>query len=233
MVEPRQFEVEGVKFYAPNPEDYIYADMIRSGQLWDRKRTQYMLRFIMPTSIVIDAGAHVGCHTIQFAKKAKRVIAIEPVEQNYKLWQINIQLNELTNCCLIKKALSNKTDKLVIDPERERLLQNSGATYLIPSKNGDIETTTLDTLLADEKDHLSFIKYDVEEMEQEALEGSIKTLEKYKPAIYVELIPDGHKNKRKNNNEKITSFLADIGYIKTKEIGVWINKYNQIHTWAA
>jgi len=225
MDEKKLIKIDNILFHAPNPNDFIYAKMIESKRLWDIGRIEYMLDFISEDSIVVDAGAHVGCHTIQFAKKAKKVIAIEPIKQNYLLWQDNIKLNKLTNCQLIKKALSNNNqDKLIIDPERERLNTNSGATYLILSKDGKIETITLDEILEDEKDKVSFIKYDVEEMEFEALQGSIKTLKKFRPALYVELIPKGHRNKRKDNNKQIISFLKNLGYEETGIVGVWKNK---------
>jgi len=218
-------KIEDILFYVPNSNDFIYAEMIETKRLWDIDRIRYMLNFVSSNSIVIDAGAHVGCHTIQFAKKAKKVIAIEPIKQNYDLLQINLKLNNLSNCQLIKKALSNNnSDRLVIDRTRERLNINSGATYLIQSELGTIETITLDELLENEKNSVSFIKYDVEEMEYEALQGSIKTLRKYKPALYVELIPDGNRNKRKDNNSQIISLLKVLGYKETEIIGVWKNK---------
>jgi len=225
MDDKKLIKIDDILFYIPNPNDFIYAKMIETKRLWDIDRIRYMLNFVSSNSIVIDAGAHVGCHTIQFAKKAKKVIAIEPIKQNYDLLQINLKLNNLSNCQLIKKALSNNnSDRLVIDHTRERLNTNSGATYLIQSELGTIETITLDKLLENEKSLVSFIKYDVEEMEYEALQGSIKTLRKHKPALYVELIPDGNRNKRKDNNSQIISLLKVLGYKETEIIGVWKNK---------
>lgn len=229
MDEQKLIEINGVKFYAPNPDDFIYASMIKNKELWDIERIRYMLQFITKRSIVIDVGAHVGCHTIQFAKRAKTVIAIEPVEQNYKLWETNIKLNGLTNCQLFKIAASNKIDEhLTIDSERERLSTNSGATYLIQSKHGMIRTITLDSLSIGDSP-ISFIKYDVEEMELEALEGSKRILKEYKPALYVEIISDRHKNNKKHNSEQTIHFLNCSGYMKTKVVGVWVNKNNKEH----
>ena len=229
MDEKKLIEIDGVKFYVPNPNDFIYADMIRNNKLWDIDRIKYMMRFIAFDSIAIDAGSHVGCHTIQFARKAKTVIAVEPIKQNFDLWQANIELNGLTNCRVVKKALSNKTGgKLIIDPERERLQTNSGATFLISSKQGEIETVTLDSLLY-EQERVSLIKYDVEEMELEALQGSKEILKKHKPALYVEILKESHRCSRKKNGNQIIRFLNSFGYIKTKAIGVWVNKDNQKH----
>jgi len=229
MDEKKLIEIDGVKFYVPNPNDFIYAYMIENNKLWDIDRIKYMLRFIASDSVVIDAGAHVGCMTIQFAKKAKTVIAVEPIKQNSDLLQTNIELNGLMNCRVVKKALSNKVgDKLIIDTERERLQTNSGATFLILSEQGDIETITLDSLLY-EQNRVSFIKYDIEEMELEALQGSKEILKEHKPALYVEILKESHRCSRKKNGNQIIRFLNSFGYIKTKAIGVWVNKDNQKH----
>jgi len=52
----------------------------------------------------------------------------------------------------------------------------------------------------------------------------IDRIRKYKPALYVELIPDGNRNKRKDNNSQIISLLKVLGYKETEIIGVWKNK---------
>jgi len=223
--------IEGIKFYVSNPNDYLYTWMMENKLLWGGKFIKYVSRFISNDSIVVHAGAHVGNYTMQFAKKAKKVIAIEPVKQNYELWEANIKLNNITNCLLFKTALSNKVgDKLIIDSERERLQTNSGATFLIPSEQGVIETTTLDVLLANEKDYISFIMCQVQEMELEVLQGSKETLEKYKPTIFIQFIGDANKNKRRHDDKQIEQFLKDLGYIKnSKKLGVWVHRDNQSH----
>jgi len=229
--ETKIIEITGIKFYVPNPNDSLYASIIKNKRIWVEDRAQYALNFISSDSIIVDVGAHIGTYTLQLASKVKKVIAVEPIERNANLLQANMMLNGLVNCKIVRKALSDKVgEKLIIDPERERLSQNSAATFLIPSQEGTITTTTLDDLLVEEIDPVSFIKISVQEMELEVLKGSIETLKKYKPLLYVALVYKGHINKRRFNNEQTKQFLKDLGYIESDVIkSMWTNINNPEH----
>lgn len=58
--------------------------------------------------VCVDAGAWIGKYSLLMAKKAKRVICIEPNRMNYKFIKKNIELNKIKNIELIQAALDTK-----------------------------------------------------------------------------------------------------------------------------
>ncbi|MCS7121544.1 MAG: FkbM family methyltransferase [Archaeoglobaceae archaeon] len=70
------------------------------------------------SSVVVDAGAHVGLFTIYASRKAKKVIAIEPNPKNYSLLELNIKRNNLKNVKAIKKALWYEKTTLNLETSR-------------------------------------------------------------------------------------------------------------------
>ena len=71
-------------------------------------------------NLVLDAGAHVGLYSLKVAERAKKVIALEPDPQNYKLLVRNIHR-------------SNATDKII--PLRAALWKDSGQVKLFKGRN--------------------------------------------------------------------------------------------------
>ena len=223
-------EFDDVKYYASNQEDVIYQRMRESGHIYDHHTLKKLCRYIKRDSCVVDAGGHIGNHSMQFAKSARKVFAFEPVRQNYEIFEKNMKLNCIDNVQLFKFALADKPGRLKIDPQRQRLSVNSGATFLIPEENGDIEAKPLDDVMASvlsASDSISLIKYDVEEMEYEALLGSRAILQAFRPVLYVEMYPASNWNRvKEDNNHLISCFLKDLGYVDcpTKEGAIWTNR---------
>ena len=77
----------------------------------------------------------------------------------------------------------------------------------------------MDTYLSEFDAPVSLIKYDVEEMELQALKGSLETINKFRPALYVEFIKDV-KRKRSSSRE-VKDFLVAAGYSPI-EREIWI-----------
>jgi len=57
------------------------------------------------TDVVLDAGAFVGDFTVKVARKAKEVVAVEPLPWAFKLLKENVETNNLKNVTLVNKAL--------------------------------------------------------------------------------------------------------------------------------
>lgn len=127
----------------------------------------------------IDIGANVGNHAVFFKKvcEAKRLVAFEPISENYKLLELNC-----LECELYNLALSNHNGTAFMSM-RDSLTNNSGTPSM---SNSGIEVTvkTLDDYAFS---NVTFIKIDVEGHELSVIDGAINTINQSKPDLLVEI----------------------------------------------
>ena len=205
-------EIQGIKYFVPTilKEDFIYCLMSRTKKIFEYELINCLMGYIYPDSVVIDVGGHIGNHSIQFAKKAKKVFAFEPLEQNYRLFEKNLVLNGVENVQLLKMAAADERCKLKIDKRLSNRL-NTGANSLVKDKNGSIIAETIDkVLLSILEDKVSVIKIDVEEMEALVILGVIKIIEKFRPVIYTEIFR--RRAGAEQKLESIQKILFPLGY---------------------
>lgn len=158
----------------------------------------------------IDVGAHCGYWTQRLSNKFNNVIAIEPVSEHVECLKKNTE--NLCNVNIIRAAASDGKDKTL---KIEISEANSGQSKVsINNENESKEKEEVDVISIDELncENVDFIKMDIEGHEEKALLGAKKTIEKFKPALLIE-INDDYK--------RIESLLFSFGYKMIKK-----NNYN-------
>ena len=169
---------------------------------WELDEYNEVMQHISEKSVAIDIGAHVGLWSKRLVKDFKHVYCFEPLEKHIECWHKNVT-KEFNNVDIYDVALSDVegTSEMTVP------FKNSGMSTLnyheyIPNDyiKENVQTRTLDSY---DFDKIDFIKIDVEDHEYKVLRGAQKTIEKYKPIIYIEL-----------NDLHATVFLAalNIGY---------------------
>ena len=157
-----------------------------------------LIRNLPEESIVIDAGASIGKYTLLAAKKASRVISLEPERTNYTLLTKSLKLNKIGNVKAINCALASKEGNL-----RLYLGEDSSGHSLFVGKNVSqfksciVECITLNQLL--EKNHIKqvdLLKMDIEGAELEVLEESFILLKRIRKAV-IEIHEDSYYDKIK------------------------------------
>jgi FkbM family methyltransferase len=129
---------------------------------------------IPPGAVVFDVGAHVGYHTLRFARlvgPAGRVFAFEPHPANVRLLRRNVERRGLDQVTLIPQAVSDAPGR---QPFHETALSMGHSLWPLKEHTGRVEVaqTSLDRFAAEhEVDHADLIKIDVEGSEPEVLEG--------------------------------------------------------------
>lgn len=140
-------------------------------------KTTVLFKLIMREGdVIVDAGANLGYFTQLFAKKAKTVVAIEPVEETMNCLVNNTK--NYKNILYAQKALGKD------DSFKKFFIHKiySGWNSFYPSDFGYtkhimIKTIRLDDLLKQLKiEKVDIIKIDVEGAEMEVFEGASKTL---------------------------------------------------------
>ena len=180
---------------------HIYGDGEHIGSVIKRERCFYENRALqtvrekvpMYGRTVIDIGANVGNHSVFFSTVCgAKVIAIEPNANNYALLEMNSANRDIVPMCMLignDGYYSTSEDNLA----------NMGTITYSKTDIGE-RAVPIDTLGFGD---VAFIKIDVEGMEYEVLLGALETIDKYKPAIMIEV---------EKNGEEIRKLLRDFGY---------------------
>ncbi|MCE9529024.1 MAG: FkbM family methyltransferase [Planctomycetales bacterium] len=161
---------------------------------------------VRPGSVVVEAGANIGSHTVPLARlvgEAGRVHAFEPQRTVFQTLCANVALAGLTNVHCHYGTVGEAAGEIVVPPIDYRQENNFGGLALGEFKQGEkVPVVTIDSL------HLAachFLKADVEGMELAVLRGAKATIEKFKPILYVE-------NDRQEKSAALVQQIRELGY---------------------
>ena len=139
---------------------------------------------------VVDIGANIGYYALQEARlvgETGRVIAIEPVPDNFARLKRNVERNGYRNVQLHHAAIGDENGTAKIYISRE-----SNWSSLIPrgmhTKSADVQLWTLDTLLKDEP-RVDYVRMDVEGYEVQLIKGMRGIMKRCGPGIFMEAHP--------------------------------------------
>jgi len=148
---------------------------------------------------MIDIGANVGNHSVFLSKYFGQVIAIEPHPRNFLLLSANCMLAD--NILPINTALGSASGSANLSYNDENMGAGSIAND-VGSKSVTVPVNTLDNeIQLHDVQRIDFMKLDVEGLEQDVLKGAVGVIEKHKPVISIEVLPDdieGGQNKTLN-----------------------------------
>lgn len=166
---------------------------------------------------IVDGGANLGVHALSWARLPgyrTRVFAIEAQRLVYQQLNANLAINSIANVWTYHRVLSDRDDQVTQlrcpDPTRPA---NFGAFEVVPpigNANFDgqhflpaepVDSLTIDALPLAE---CALIKLDLEGMEDAALRGAIKTLERCRPLVLFE--------RHKTDFESIRGLLRSLDY---------------------
>ena len=152
-------------------------------------------QFIDEDSTVVDVGAHIGVFAIPASKKAKKVLAFEPVIESFQRLTDHIVINKSQNIVPYNFALGE--DQSLAELEYCPKFNTGAATLNISRGSlqipdlGDehapptypILVKTLDSL---DLPALDVLKCDTEGCELLVVKGAIKTIKKFRPVMVME-----------------------------------------------
>ena len=176
--------------------------------------------FVVGGTDCLDIGIYRGIYSYEISKYAKTVHAFEFNPIIFSFLNRNIY-KIIKNIKLYNFGLSNKDEKTILRiPIRNKLAKEENyeefyemGRATIHNKNEfnefrtfEVNVKKLDNLQFENP--ISFIKIDVEGHEIEVIEGAIKTINKNKPILLVE-IEKRHSKKKVSDSIK---FINDLGY---------------------
>lgn len=191
----------------------LYIYLIWGGG-YEYNETKIIMECVKENDVILDIGANVGLYTILFNKyKNCTTYSFEPIKYTFNLLNKNLKINDI-NAKIYNIGLSNKnkvetfyfnTNEIAASSMRDLREDNS-----VKIVKCDIEK--MDNFIEKEKIlNIDFIKIDIEGAELFALQGGIKSINKYKPIIFCEMLRKWAKKFDYHPND-IIELLNKIGY---------------------
>lgn len=151
---------------------------------------------------VIDCGANIGVHTVEFARLLRdrgMVLAIEPQERLYGALWGNIILNNCSNARALMAVLGAHNGTQWIPVPDYHVPGSFGSLEMVlqPGVTEDIGqdvsylddaviNTPMITIDSLNMQRVDLIKLDVERMELDVLAGASETLDRCRPVLFIE-----------------------------------------------
>ncbi len=197
---------------------------------WENSESRYFENNLKEGDVCLDVGANVGYYTHLFASKAGpsgNILAIEPLERNIRLIELNSTINGASQFIQTVRAIvSDKVDSqidfsdtadsafsFVINDSNQR---RGGSNHIRPgAEMKKIKSTTIDFLV--ESHHLErvdVVKIDVEGFEFRVLNGMKRLLSDpvKKPRLMMIELQSKHLEYYSSTIGEVCDFLNGYGY---------------------
>lgn len=186
---------------------------------YEESESELMIKvcdFLRDDFTFVDVGANVGWYSTMLSKRYSnsRVFSFEPITPVFEQLKKNIELNELNNCYAFNLGLSDEKGELKFYFDENF----SGKTSLAKTaENGVIEVSakldTLDqySLEVESLDKIDLIKCDIEGAEIKFVHGALKSIDNYRPVVFMELLRKWCAKFNYHPNDVIDIFRS-VGY---------------------
>lgn len=151
-----------------------------STQLIDVKSMPGFMEHVPGREVVVQAGGNVGVYPAHLARYFNRVYTFEPDENNFACLSRNITLNK-GKIEAFHAALGSHSGTVSTIQHKPG---DAGCIMVSEVEDGAVPMRTIDDL---DLDACDLIWLDIEGYEEKALEGAERTIEKYRPAVIVEV----------------------------------------------
>ena len=192
----------------------------------DTKERNILFKIASASPIIFDIGANVGWYSLNFAAlpEVKKVYAFEPIPYVYDYLKKHLKINNASKVSAFNFAFSDTAGKKTFYWTKNETVGASMANIINDRhKISKIKcrTTTIDKFMKNQRQGIDLIKCDVEGAELLVFKGALKTLKKYKPVVFAELLRKWSAKFNYHPNDVI-DFLNGFDY------GCYIIKNNKI-----
>ena len=178
-------------------------------------------RYIPENATVFDVGAQAAQFTKHFAALAPRgrVYSFEPGGYARSVLTNVVRLRRLSNVAIFPVGLSDQPGEAVLtSPIKASGSIGYGLSHLgrhqgdQPVLTTTVSLTTLDAFVADHRvQALDFLKADIEGWEVHMLQGGVRTLERFRPPMLLEM-DSGFLARAGSAPEDAWNLLRPLGY---------------------
>jgi len=150
-----------------------------------------LAQFVKPSDVCWDIGANTGTYTLHLSRLASTVLAFEPVPHNFDILQDVVKRAGLANVVARRIALSDTVGRAAMRVPTEGFYGGFYLARFDEIGDVDVETTTIDALIAEGAPEPDFIKSDVEGAERLVLAGARSLIARRPPIWLLETFEDG------------------------------------------
>lgn len=174
-----------------NPNDtYVGRSIINYGE-WGEAEVRLFGKLLRPGDVVVEAGSNIGSHTVPLSRLvglSGNVIAFEAQRLTFQLLCTNAALNDCWNIDARHAAVGGENGQALVDRLPPTAEFNFGSIRLNMAYGETLGHDAVPLVTVDSLglDRLDLLKADVEGFEQAVIEGARETIERCRPAIYVE-----------------------------------------------
>lgn len=183
---------------------------------YEEEELSMQYKIIEKNDVVFDIGGNYGWYSIHIAKKfpLAEIYSFEPVPNTFAILKENISINNIKNIKVVNMGLSNEVGEftfycdpnLTVNASLNNVSDNSNAIEVI------CKVDIFDNFVKKNNiTKIDFIKCDIEGAELFALIGAKKSINNYKPKIFVEMLRKWALKFGYHPND-IISFLKELGY---------------------
>lgn len=191
-------------------DDYIGSKIFRESNFYAWEELDFLAALPIGEGVVVDGGANIGNHSLFFSLILDRkVLAFEPVKDNYEILKRNIERNKTDHQVLafpIGLSSSPGVLKMVVDRS------NMGGSRVVtpdvvepknlPNMIG-VEVGRIDDLVGAER--VALLKLDLEGHEVPALQGATRVLANDRPVVVAE-------SNTLSERVALTALMSKYGY---------------------
>jgi len=165
-----------------------YFERASFDRLSERTLRSLLARGVRGDGIALDIGANIGLTSVLLAQAGPGpVYAFEPHPPTFAFLEKTVAANALANVTPVNLALGAEAGELpfFVDPD-------SSASHVVSPQNDGREGSitvpidTVDAFVGALEGRVSFIKIDAEGAEPDVLKGAAATLQRDRPAVFVE-----------------------------------------------
>lgn len=187
-------------------DTYVGGSIANYGEFSAGEQTLFA-SLVHDGELVVEVGANIGVHTVQLSQLVGRygeVYAFEPQRIVFQTLCANLALNQCANVKAYQAAVGREEATILVpspDPSKQT---NFGGLSMFGVQDGD--SALLVTLDAFDLPACNFLKADVEGMEIDVLKGAQKTIDTYRPVMYLE-------NDREDRSSELLSTIFAMDYV--------------------
>ena len=187
-------------------------------QSWEATETETYRAFVSEIrrgDVVYDVGAQIGTYAIlgvQCSAPNGRAVAYEPMDGSRKFLNLHPRLNKAGNRVIVRSfCCGSEPGTARFYHDARKIDGDCSLVFRSWSEHSDVKLVTLDSEVSELGLIPSVIKIDVEGWEWEVLKGARKTLERYRPCLFLSLHPPA-LNELGVSDGAVLSWLEELGY---------------------